>query len=96
MADQREDLYALCRNENGQLSVRLPPWTAMDIINRQLYAMKARNVLPTGISLSMNLVVCSSLVPYLTHSDRNEQKLLGIPLTVIGDKDDIIAWSIDL
>jgi len=68
----------------------------MNIINGQLYAMKARDVLPTGVSLSMNLVVCSSLVPYLIQTGPNEQKLLGIPLSIIGDKDNVIAWSIDL
>jgi len=86
MADHGDDVFMRI--------ITLP--NVMNIIEGQLYAMKARDVLPTGISLSMNLLMCSSLAPYLIPTGHNEQKLLGIPLTVIADKDDVIAWSINL
>ncbi|QYW02514.1 hypothetical protein CPT_Silvanus_040 [Stenotrophomonas phage Silvanus] len=90
--DQREALCAIGRNDNGKLGAR----NVMDFIRFQHREVMFRGMRPTGISLSMDVAmdaaVCAQLVPI----GSKEQKLLGLPLTIIGDANGVIAWSFNL
>lgn len=91
MADQREDLYRV-----NHPAIRMPPSTGMDVLRIQRADLEARGIRPTGISLSMDFLMDATICAYITQTGTYEQKIMGLPLTIIGDANGVIAWSFNL
>lgn len=93
--DQREALYALTRAPNGKLQVGRPYSEEIATIVRQLDYLRAYNMAPVGISLSMDVLMQHDIACRVAAND-GVQRLFNLPVTIIGDKSGVIAWSFAL
>lgn len=70
----------------------------MNLLNRlakQRTMMASCGLLPTGVSMSMDLLMDKEVGRILTFTGPCEQQIFGLPLTIIADKNDVIAWSFE-
>lgn len=58
--------------------------------------LEARGAKPTGISLSMDVLMDASVGAQMIQTGTHEQTIMGLPLTIIGDANGVIAWSFNL
>lgn len=87
MADQREDLYATRH-------VGPRPTNVMDVIRIQHAKLTIRGITPTGISLSPDLWLDAQVVAHTHYDSAGNKLIMGLPVTIIGDKNGVIAWGL--
>lgn len=71
------------------------PWT-LGLIHHQLQVLKSYRMNPIGISVSMDILMNPDVARLLVVVDGKQQLLFNLPLTIVGDKSDVVAWSFAL